>query len=316
MSALPLAATAAAAGCFGVASVLQRVGARRVPLTERFDPRLLVRLARQPPYAAGLVLDAVGFALTAWALHALPLFAVQAGVAASLAVTAVLSAAVLHEPLAPSACGAVAAAGLGLVMLAASADEHQASPSGLLVPALLAGVPAVLAAAAVLHRRTPVGTGVGFGVLAGVAFAGFALCGRVLGPLGAGTPVDPAAWALVGYLLAGVLLYGTSLQRGSVTAVTAAYVAVEVVVPAVVGLTLLGDAPRAGTRGWAATGFVLVVAAVIALSRQGGVGPAAPLAAPAPTAGTTTTRAPVGRGSSPGAALGTAGGDGRDTAGG
>ena len=263
-----MAATAAAAGCFGVASVLQRTGARRVPLTHRLDPGLLLRLARQPPYAAGLALDVVGFVLTAWALRALPLFAVQAGVAASLAVTAVLSSAVLGETPARPARWGVAAAGLGLVLLAVSADGREAAPPRGLVPVLVAGVPALLAAAAVLHRRASGRAGVTFGVLAGVAFAGFAICGRVLEADGVEVRADPAAWALVAYVLVGLLLHGASLQRGAVTTVTAAYVAVEVVVPAGVGIALLGDAPRRGTWGWAVTGFALVVAAVVTLSRQ------------------------------------------------
>jgi len=268
VSVLPLAATVVAAVCFGVASVLQQVGARRVPTGRGLDPRLLVRLAAQPPYAVGLVLDLVGFALSAWALRSLPLFAVQAGVGASLAVTAVLSARVLGESLRPGACAAVASAGGGLVLLAASAGTEQASPTALLAPALLAGVPVLVAMAIAVHRLAPERTGVAFGVLAGVGFAGFALAGRAADLDSVGDAwSDPAAWALVAYLLLAVLLHGTSLQRGSVTAVTAAYVGIEVVVPALVGVVLLGDASRPGTGPAAMTGFVLIVASVLALAR-------------------------------------------------
>ncbi|CAA9229930.1 MAG: hypothetical protein AVDCRST_MAG50-1055 [uncultured Acidimicrobiales bacterium] len=271
MSALPLMATAVAAICFGVASVLQQIGARRVPAGRRLDPMLLVRLASQRPYAVGLGLDVVGFVLSAWALRSLPLFVVQAGLGASLAVTAVLSSRILGESLRPPAFAAIAATAAGLLLLAASAGTEHASPPALLAPALLAGVPVLLALAAAVHRLAPERASVAFGVLAGVGFAGFALAGRAADlDSWADAASDPTAWALGAYLLIAVLLHGTSLQRGSVTVVTAAYVGIEVVVPAVVGVLFLGDVSRPGTGLAALTGFVLIVAAVLALARADG----------------------------------------------
>ena len=276
MTLLPLAGTVVAAVCFGVASVLESVGARRVPLATRLDAALLVRLARQPTYALGLALDVVGFALTAWALRSLPLFVVQAGVAASLAVTAVVSSR-RGETLSPVARVAVVATGIGFVLLGASAGPEAASPPWALAPALLAAVPVLLLAAAVVHRLWPTGGGAVLSLLAGLAFAGFALAGRVADLDGATTALgDPGAWALVAYLLLGLLLHGASLQRAPVTAVTALYVAMEVVVPVVVGLALVGDAPRPGAAAAAAAvvGFGLVVASVAVLARSGGATPA------------------------------------------
>jgi hypothetical protein len=274
---LPLAGTVVAAMCFGVASVLESVGAQRVPLATRLDAVLLVRLVRQPPYALGLALDVVGFALTAWALRSLPLFVVQAGVAASLAVTAVVSSR-RGDLLPPAARLAVVATGAGLVLLGSSAGSEAASPPSALAPTLLVSAPLLLLCAAQVHRRRPTGGGTTLSLLAGLAFAGFALAGRVADLDGPATAVaDPGAWALVAYLLLGLLLHGASLQRAPVTSVTAVYVAVELLVPAVVGITLVGDAPRPGAAAAAAgaLGFTLVVASVWALARTGGAVPAA-----------------------------------------
>ena len=271
MTAGPVAATVLASLCFGAAAVLQQRGARRVPVVDHLDLRLLLRLARQPPFAAGLVLDAAGFALSAWALRVLPLFVVQAGAAASLAVTAVLSARTLGESLTSTARWAVVATGGGVLLLALSAGEDAATPPGLLAPALLVGVAAVIVLAAVAHRLRGRGEGVALGILAGAAFAGFAIAGRVAVLDDASSAVaDPAAWALVAYLLVGLTLYGASLQRGSVTVVTASYVALEVVLPTAVGVLLLGDAPRPGTAPVGAAGFALVLAGVVALARADG----------------------------------------------
>lgn len=55
------------------------------------DPVLLLRVLRQWRYAAGLALDALGFLLQVAASRSLPLYAVGASLAASLAVTAVVA---------------------------------------------------------------------------------------------------------------------------------------------------------------------------------------------------------------------------------
>src|SRR3954469_23577154 len=82
-----LVAALGCAVCYGTGSVLEQVGARRERTATSIDPRLLLRLAGQAPYVAGLALDGVGWALSLLALRTLPLFLVQSAVAASIAVT-------------------------------------------------------------------------------------------------------------------------------------------------------------------------------------------------------------------------------------
>ena len=67
-----MVAAGAGAVCYGVATVLQAIGARRTPRAG-LHVRLLARLARQLPYVVGLVLDLAGFVLVVVALHSLPL---------------------------------------------------------------------------------------------------------------------------------------------------------------------------------------------------------------------------------------------------
>jgi drug/metabolite transporter (DMT)-like permease len=80
---------------------------------------------------------------------------------------------------------------------------------------------------------------------------------------------DPALYAMALAGILGMLLYAMALQRGTVTAVTASMVVAETVIPAVVGLALLGDRPRHGDAGLAALGFVLAVSGAVALARFG-----------------------------------------------
>ena len=91
---------------YGIASVIQAVAVRAashksaVNASGGLDPGLVVRLLHQWRFVASLGLDALGFIAQLVALHRLPLFAVQAMIAANLAVTAVcatwLVGAVLH----------------------------------------------------------------------------------------------------------------------------------------------------------------------------------------------------------------------------
>ncbi|TCC56424.1 hypothetical protein E0H73_32590 [Kribbella pittospori] len=269
----------AAAVCYGVASVLQAVAARRTETVEGLDPRLALRLFRSWPYLLGTALDAFAFLLSIAALRSLPLFVVQSIVASFLAVTAVLGAIFLHMPLTRSDWIALLVVLTGLVLVGLSAAEDrsvsvsEAERWGVLVAAVVLGVLAVP-----LAQIKGAPGAAALGALAGLAFGAVAVAARILpGSLHLDTFVsdlgtlftDPSIYALV---LAGgiaLLTYSTALQRGSVTQATAPLVVGETVAPALVGLLMLGDMPRPGW-GWVATlGFVLAVGGAVGLSRNG-----------------------------------------------
>ena len=65
---------------YGVATVLQAVGARRGLSAGHLDVKLIARTRRQSLYLTGLALDAVGFVAALVALRTLPLFVVQAAI--------------------------------------------------------------------------------------------------------------------------------------------------------------------------------------------------------------------------------------------
>jgi drug/metabolite transporter (DMT)-like permease len=80
---------------------------------------------------------------------------------------------------------------------------------------------------------------------------------------------DPALYAMVAAGVLGLLLYALALQRGSVTLATSAVVVAETLVPAAVGILLLGDRPAHGDWSMAALGFALAVLGAVALARYG-----------------------------------------------
>lgn len=258
-----------AAACFGVASVLQQVGARRAGARTRLSLGLLVAFARQRPFALGLALDVIGFVLNLWALQRLPLFVVQPAVASAVAVTAVLASRYLGERLGRSERWAVAGIVAGFALVAVSASS-EAAPSlhGTGRALLLAGVLLLaLAAGAVDRRWSGPGAAVAFGALAGLAFAGFGIAGRVLPPPPSlvSLALDPVAWTAALYAVLGLVLYGAALQRGSVTPVTAVAMIVETLVPAGAGL-FLSDHARPGLAVVATGGFILSFVAAFVLA--------------------------------------------------
>ncbi len=275
-----------AAVSYGVASVLQAVAARRTTRSEGLHAGLLVRLGSQLPYLAGLGLDLVGFIASLAALRRLPLFFVQSAIAGSVGVTALVAMVALGTRLRGRETAALAGLALGLVLLAATALPEAATP---LPPVagwgLLAGV-ALLVGYGVVLARTPGTAGVaGLAVGAGLGFAGVGIAARTIAvpePFW-GLAADPLTWAILGYGVLSILLFGTALQRGSVTMTSALTFAVETVVPAAVGIAFLGDRPRPGFAPLAFAGFVLTLAGAVLLARfaEPADGPAPRPAAPA-----------------------------------
>ncbi len=252
---------------FGVAAVLQALATSRATDVGVLDPRLLLRLASQRTFLAALALNGLGFALHIRALQSLPLFLVQAVIAGSVAVTALLSVRVFGVRLERSQWGAVALVVLGLVLLAPTATEGAAVTAGAGASALLLAAVVAVTAAAVAVRRVPGAAGIVLlGLLAGTGFGIVAVCARLLPGIGPGLLRAPVAYVLV---LAGgtaYVVYSAAMQRGSVTTAMAAMVITQTVVPAVAGL-FLGDSIRAGLVPVAVLGFVLALVGALSLGR-------------------------------------------------
>jgi drug/metabolite transporter (DMT)-like permease len=266
--ALGMACALLAAVGYGCASVLQSVAANRAAPTSGLDPRLLVRLARSTPYVAGLALDLTAFLASLVALRTLPLFLVQSAVASSIGVTAVVAAAI-GVRLRRREIASLIVIGVGLVLLASSAQPEQGTPLPLGVRWGLLSCVVVLSGAGVLAARSSgSASSQALAVLAGLAFTVVAVTARSLtvpGPLWH-LATDPGLWAIVVLGVLGMLLFTTALQRGSVTSATALTFAVETIVPAAIGLIFLGDTTRPGFAAIAAVGFVLTIAGTLALA--------------------------------------------------
>jgi hypothetical protein len=266
---LAILAVAGAALCYGASAVFQAAAVAR---SGRADLTGLVGgLARDPRYLCGLLLVAGGFLFSVVAIRALPLFAVQAGRASSLGVTAVLAAIVLGARLhhrEQLALGGVAV-GLVAVALAATPQGPASVPGGVRWAVLAAAV--VLAALTVAAARTrPSHRAAALvAALAGSCFGLLALAARVLGPIALPEVLaDPSAYAVGVASAAGLVAGALALQRGSVVAVTTTMVATEAVLGSLLGLAV-GDRPADGLAWLAAAGFIVTVGSALLLARFG-----------------------------------------------
>ena len=208
------------------------------------------------------------------ALRRLPLFAVQAVIAANLAVTAVFAAWLIKVRLSWREWLAVAGVVVGVGLLGSSAGAEGAATVGapfqiaLMVAVAGVGLAGVASARLPGRARTPA-----LGATAGLGYAVLAVAARILPGFSPAQLVrSPAAYTLAAAGIVSFLMYASALEGGSVTVATAAVVLTETVPPAIVGVLFLGDSTRHGLAGLAVVGFVLAVACAVALARFGEAG--------------------------------------------
>jgi multidrug transporter EmrE-like cation transporter len=261
---------AAMIAAYGVANLLQSAAAARTSVHHTFDPKLLLRLAGQRTYLCGLLCQMAGFVLAFLARRDLPLFLVQASVAAGLGVTALLGVLILKWSLPRAEVALLALLLAGIIGLVLAAQPAHARPLGLAGLIGLAGALALIAVPGAFAVRLHGVTGsVVLGSLAGIAFSAAAIAARPLAAESSATGLltNPLLYLLIAHSLVGQLLLGLAMQRGSTTAAVAAMDAAGAVPAAIVGLLLLGDRIQPGREWLAAAGFAATLAAVIGLTR-------------------------------------------------
>jgi hypothetical protein len=245
-------------------ALLQSDGARRAT---RSRP-----VAVQPRYIGGILVDFVAWLCAVVALRTLPVFAVQAIIGGSIAVTAVVGSRINQTVLDRPTRLAVTTCLAGLVLVAASAGSGHPPVTSALVNYILIGGLLVLGVLVLVLRQYQ--RAWPLAVVSGMGFGGTALSVRAAHvELGAGFDLlallaQPAIYLVVGFWALGMLGYSAALARGDVGVVTAVFVVTEVVLPGVVGIVLLGDPVRPGW-GWPfVIGLAIAVVGVVVLARR------------------------------------------------
>ena len=251
----------------GTGSVLESVGVRSAGAYGG-DTDDLGKIARQPVYWTGVGIDILAFVSAALALHRLPLFLVQSVMAFSVGVTATITV-IMGTRLGRRGWTALVVAVIGLVALGISAAPGTARmlPTGWRWVLLATAVP--VAAIGLLgsrtHRRWTAPL-LAFG--AGLGFTAVAVSARTLhlkASLGQ-VLADPGLWAIAANGIVATAVFALALQKGTATTVAAVMFTTNTVLPATLGLTLLGDVLRPGLIEVGVIGFVLAVAGAIAVA--------------------------------------------------
>ena len=251
---------------YGVGAVLQALGARRADAGEDIGISAMVK---QPIFQLGLLADFGSWVISRFALHTLPLFAVQTILAGSLAVTVVLARIVLGTELRKPDRLAIVATVAGLIIVGVSAGSDEARDvTHLLKLCILAGIPMIVVAAffAIKMNKAVI-----LAVLAGVAFTSSALAARTIRVKGESIGAiftEPMLWAMLSYAVIALGIHAGALMRGEVGPVTAAMWATEVLVAVIIGAVALEDHMRPGWALPATFGIALTLAATVVLARS------------------------------------------------
>ena len=253
--------------CSGLGSAIEAFGVRRVDTRKR-RPGILPPLLREPLYFAGLAVDLLGFAFTIVALQLLPLFLVQTVVASSVAVTAIVVVA-SGRPLGRPGWIALCSSVIGLILLSLSAVSGDAPTLAPVWHWLLLAMALPLAGLGALGLQIKNSWSARLlAFAAGLAFTCVAVSAR-----GLDIPdpawrmvVQPSLWAIVVDGILGTALFALALERGRVTVVAAITFTTNTVLPAAIGILVLGDRVRSGYVLVAAAGFVMAVGGAISLA--------------------------------------------------
>lgn len=259
-----------AACCFGMAAVLEAYAVRQEPTGDKgLDPTLLPRLLCRRAFQLGLALDLIGCVTLLSALRSLPLFLAQGMMAGSLAVSAVAGSRFLHQALHRWEWISVFTVCGGLFLLGISARDQNPARAGhgmriALILALVALALAGLAATRLPRNARPAG----LGMLGGLSFGVAGIATRVVHQLRIGSVIhDPASYVVVLAGFGAFVYYTAALKNGRVTVATALMVLGETVLPAIVGVVVLGDRTRHGFEPVALLGFVAAITGALSLAR-------------------------------------------------
>jgi drug/metabolite transporter (DMT)-like permease len=279
--AVPAAVLGAAS--FGLASAMQQRATKQVPTSTALDPRLIVRLVRQPTWVLGIGTVAVGFGLQVLALAYGPLVLVQPLLVTGVLFGTVFSTMLAHRPLDRQILLGASACVVGLAALLTL--SHPSDVGGQLTdPAHLAPLAIVLAVIIVGCLVVAIGSRFsGAAHVAALAVATGVLYGVTAGMVkvittqlrDGGLPEmlgHPALYVICVCGPLGFLLSQNTFQQGVLIAPALAIITlVDPLVGFAIGVFWLGERVNtsAPVLGGACAAALLVVVGIGILARRG-----------------------------------------------
>jgi drug/metabolite transporter (DMT)-like permease len=206
----------------------------------------------------------LGYGLSLVALRILPLFLVQALIAASIVVTAFGEQFFLHRKLDKKTYWSLTAVIIGLALLAFSAVSGHAIVPNHTITLAIEISPLVLAAAGLLFVYMPKNnrsSAIVLAALGGLAYGNTSTIGRILvypNPLWK-LAENPLVWSLTVSAILGQYFFTIALQRATATKSNAIMIATQTLGPAICGLLFFGDKIRVGFQLVVLIGSILVL---------------------------------------------------------
>ena len=268
-----IAVATAAAACFETGYAFQALEVRTVPLRHTLRPSLLGRLLGNARWLAATALSILGWPLQVAALALAPLAVVQPTLALGLIGLLILGSRVLGEPVGRREYMAGGLVVGGVACVALCAPERSAGTGGTGAILALAALGAVAAAPYVIRRRTVLLAILATGAADSLAAFAAKLVAGALGDARWATAVGLAALAAVAGIAA-TLSEMSALQHAPATRVGPIVLAIQIVVPVVLGAVVTGEdwgATPAGGGGLGA-GLAIVVAGAALLAASPAVG--------------------------------------------
>lgn len=266
---LPYLAAISCAICNSVAVILQKISEDKEKNVKSLDARLILRLSRSKLYVFAILLDGVGWLFTVYAVQYLPLFLVEAVIAANIVVTALLERIFLHQVISRRtfAIILVILAGLAGISLASSPERSRMISEGLRWLIILAPIPLTVIAVFLARRKNRITT-FGLAMLSGIAFGGTSVMGRIFRfskPIWH-TIYSPIIFGLIASGILGILLFSIALQRSKASLVNAVTTASQALIPSFIGVVFLGDSAKHGLLYLVYIGFSITLAGVLLLT--------------------------------------------------
>jgi hypothetical protein len=275
----PLISVVAAVGgslAFGVSAVVEQRGTKRAPRRAALAPILLLDLARQRLWLAGLAANLAGFVLQVVALNFGQLALVQPILICDLIFAVVISALQRRrwDPLILAAV-VVCAVGISSFLFIARPSGGRSYVSLPAVLPLAAGLAVVLAGCLAVSRRSPQARSLGLALACGIDYGAAAFCVKLLtAGFSGGSAQVFSHWPVYGLAITGplgFLLNQDAFQRGVlISPVLAVITACDPLVSIALAHFWLGERLNSSPTGIAGTvvSLLLMIAGIIVLTRH------------------------------------------------
>jgi drug/metabolite transporter (DMT)-like permease len=255
---------------YGIAIVLEQVGAKKVEPSKSLNPLQFIQFFKRWEYNTGLILDVVGLVLTLLAVRWLPLFLAQSIFASSLIFTVLINRYFYKKRIKPKEVKAIIIIIIGLCLLSFVAVPSKAHFPSLSFRLFLILAPILIAIVGLYlirvknNRHKPVI----IAFIAGLSFSLTIIIERII-PISHPLYMillQPLTLSLIILGVLGMLLFTKALQEGNINKINGAIYSIQIFTSAVFGLIFLGDSIKNGLWPVLFLGCVAVLAGTIWLS--------------------------------------------------